>query len=251
MWLRDGGLQDCTRPRRQQVSRSGKPKPAPKTDYYKAKGRTAEAPVLEIRSLVRNKGKGKLKGKDKKNKPSAKTGEVDLDDVRTTCQSKKMLMARLLRVKKTLDACLIGLQKKAWITSSFPVILQPTEYLAVFAKISTVTLPLDIELAYVERILSCFKWWMFKTCFLRMCRSMLLWEMILVRSECVDPGDTWDQTSLGERRRIIDVALLCKSHVPSSGPCSMCNPRNRMASTSPGSLSKNPGCCPSTRPTLG
>ena len=43
--------QDCTRPRLQQASPSGKPKPARKNEYSKAKGRTAEAQTSKPQAL--------------------------------------------------------------------------------------------------------------------------------------------------------------------------------------------------------
>ena len=63
-------------------TRSGKPKPAPKKEYYKAKGRTAEtqSSKSQASSDAKNKGKGMSKGKDKKNKPSAKTWEIKFND---------------------------------------------------------------------------------------------------------------------------------------------------------------------------
>ena len=51
-------LQDCTRPRRPQATRLGKPKPAPKKEYSKAKGRKAEAQTSKSASLVRCKEQG-------------------------------------------------------------------------------------------------------------------------------------------------------------------------------------------------
>ena len=73
-------LPACTRPRRQQSSRSSSAKPAPKKTYAKPKGKTADAQVKTQGSPDKKKGKGKSKGKDRKSKPSAKSGDVDFDE---------------------------------------------------------------------------------------------------------------------------------------------------------------------------
>ena len=74
-------LQDCTRPRRQQSSRTNSAKPGSRRDYPKPTGKTAEAQTSKApTSTDKKKGKGKSKAKDKKYKPSAKSGEVDFDE---------------------------------------------------------------------------------------------------------------------------------------------------------------------------
>ena len=58
-----------------------KPLAPPKKEYPKARGRTADAQTSKSQasSDARNKDKRKFNGKDK-NKPSARTGDVDFDD---------------------------------------------------------------------------------------------------------------------------------------------------------------------------
>ena len=74
-------LQARTRPRRQQSSRTSNTKPGPKKDYSKPKGKTAEAQSSKAPvSTDQKKGKGRSKGKDKRYKPSAKSGDVDFDE---------------------------------------------------------------------------------------------------------------------------------------------------------------------------
>ena len=69
-------LQACTRPRRQQSSRSESVKPASKKTYAKPKGKAAD----HQGSQEKKKSKGKSKGKGSQTKPTAKSGDVNFDD---------------------------------------------------------------------------------------------------------------------------------------------------------------------------
>ena len=69
-------LQACTRPRRQQSSRSESVKPASKKTYGKPKGKASDNQGPQ----EKKKSKGKSKGKGSQTKPTAKSGEVDLDE---------------------------------------------------------------------------------------------------------------------------------------------------------------------------
>ena len=73
-------LQACTRPRRQQSSRSDSAKPASKKTYAKPKGKAADTPWSHQGSPEKKKSKGKSKGKGSQTKPTAKSGDVDFDD---------------------------------------------------------------------------------------------------------------------------------------------------------------------------
>ena len=72
-------LQACTRPRRQQSSRSNSVKPAPKKTYAKSKGRAADAQESNQGNQEKKKSKGKSKGKGNQ-KATTKSGDVDFDD---------------------------------------------------------------------------------------------------------------------------------------------------------------------------
>ena len=74
-------LQACTRPSRQQSSRSSSVKPAPKKTYAKPKGRAADTQGSNQGYKQNQKAKGKSKGKGIQTKPTAKTGDVDFDDL--------------------------------------------------------------------------------------------------------------------------------------------------------------------------
>ena len=69
-------LQACTRPRRQQSSRSESVKPASKKTYAKPKGKAADNQGYQ----EKKKSKGKSKGKRSQTKRTAKSGEVDFDE---------------------------------------------------------------------------------------------------------------------------------------------------------------------------
>ena len=73
-------LQACTRPRRQQSSRSSSAKPAPRMPYAKPKGRAADAQTSSQGNQEKKKAKGKSKGKGRQTKPTAKSGDVDFDE---------------------------------------------------------------------------------------------------------------------------------------------------------------------------
>ena len=79
-------LQACTRPRRQQSSRSTSVKPASKKPYAKPKGRAADAQGSNQGSQEKKKSKGKPKGKGSQTKPTAKSGEVAFDDTQQADQ---------------------------------------------------------------------------------------------------------------------------------------------------------------------
>ena len=72
-------LQACTRPRRQQSSRSDSAKPASKNTYAKPKGKAADTQGSNG-SQEKKKSKGKSKGKGRQTKPTAKSGDVDFED---------------------------------------------------------------------------------------------------------------------------------------------------------------------------
>ena len=70
-------LQACTRPRRQQSSRSDSVKPASKKTYAKPKGKAADTQGSNTGSQEKKKSKGKSRGKGSQTKPTAKGGDVD------------------------------------------------------------------------------------------------------------------------------------------------------------------------------
>ena len=98
-------------------------KPAPKKTYAKPNGKAADAQSSNQGAQDKKKAKGKSKGKDRKTKPTAKSGEIDFDENARLNKANQTNLKSKTKIKKkiviwTRMACLIGLIVGARITKT-------------------------------------------------------------------------------------------------------------------------------------